>query len=231
MGSPILVRYNLYIGTDTWSFQMYLIFYRIAYYPMNHMMTSSNGNIFLVTGPLWGEFTGHRWIPLTKASDAELWCFLSSVPELRLSKQSWGWWFETPSCSLLRHRDESCFLAAACFGPWEHGPQHGFARIRRWTVKQQPTKVCTLSIRWIYNVIRVPLLRYNDAMTSLWRENDVSPTFSSTTNTTWFWMNCIIFVWIWFSLSIICKLQASCGRFCGLKESRASLNVFFTELP
>ena len=23
-----------------------------------------------------GEFTGHRWIPHTKASDAELWCFL-----------------------------------------------------------------------------------------------------------------------------------------------------------
>ena len=27
------------------------------------MMTSSNGNIFRVTGPLCGEFTGHRWIP------------------------------------------------------------------------------------------------------------------------------------------------------------------------
>ena len=26
------------------------------------------------TGPLWGEFTDHRWIPLTKASDAEFWC-------------------------------------------------------------------------------------------------------------------------------------------------------------
>ena len=26
-------------------------------------MTSSNGNIFRVTGPLCGEFTGHRWIP------------------------------------------------------------------------------------------------------------------------------------------------------------------------
>ena len=26
--------------------------------------------------PLCGEFTGHRWIPRTKASDAELWCFL-----------------------------------------------------------------------------------------------------------------------------------------------------------
>ena len=34
-------------------------------------MTSSNGNIFRVTGPLCEEFTGHRWIPLTKASDAE----------------------------------------------------------------------------------------------------------------------------------------------------------------
>ena len=46
----------------------------------NIMMMSSNGNIFRVTGPLCGEFTGHRWIPLTKASDVELWCFLWSVP-------------------------------------------------------------------------------------------------------------------------------------------------------
>ena len=30
---------------------------------------------------LWGESTGHRWIPLTKASDAEVWCFLWSAPE------------------------------------------------------------------------------------------------------------------------------------------------------
>ena len=43
-----------------------------------NMMTSSNGNIFRVTGPLWGESTGDRRIPLTKASDAELWCFLWS---------------------------------------------------------------------------------------------------------------------------------------------------------
>ena len=37
------------------------------------MMTSTNGNIFRVTGPLWGESTGHWWIPLTKACDAEIW--------------------------------------------------------------------------------------------------------------------------------------------------------------
>ena len=39
------------------------------------MMTSSNGCIYRVAGPLCGEFSCHRWIPLTKASDAELWCF------------------------------------------------------------------------------------------------------------------------------------------------------------
>ena len=33
------------------------------------MMTSSNGNIFRVTGPLYGKLIGHQWIPLTKASD------------------------------------------------------------------------------------------------------------------------------------------------------------------
>ena len=46
-----------------------------------HMKTSSNADIFCVTGPLWGEPTGHRWTLLTKASDAELWCFLWSAPE------------------------------------------------------------------------------------------------------------------------------------------------------
>ena len=45
------------------------------------MMTSSNGNIFRVTGHLCGEFTGPRWIPHTKASDAGLWCLLWSAPE------------------------------------------------------------------------------------------------------------------------------------------------------
>ena len=46
-----------------------------------YMMTSSNGKIFRVTGLLCGEFTGLRWIPRTKASDAELWCFHWSAPE------------------------------------------------------------------------------------------------------------------------------------------------------
>ena len=54
---------------------------KISYAILKRMMTLSNGNLFRVTGPLWGESTGHRWIPLAKASDAELWCLLWSVPE------------------------------------------------------------------------------------------------------------------------------------------------------
>ena len=45
------------------------------------MMTSSNESIFCIIGPLWGESTGYRWIPLTKASEMELWCFRWSAPE------------------------------------------------------------------------------------------------------------------------------------------------------
>ena len=45
------------------------------------MMTSSNGNIFRVTGHLCGEFIGPRWIYHTKASDADLWSLLWSAPE------------------------------------------------------------------------------------------------------------------------------------------------------
>ena len=66
-------------------------------------MTSSNGNIFRVTGYLCGEVTGPPWIPLTKASDTELWCFLWCFRNKGLSKYSWSWWFETLSRPLWRH--------------------------------------------------------------------------------------------------------------------------------
>ena len=49
-------------------------------YMYQHMMSSSNGNIFHVTGPLWGESTGHRRIPL-KSQCHRVWCFLWSALE------------------------------------------------------------------------------------------------------------------------------------------------------
>ena len=75
---------------------------------MHNMMTSSNGTFSRVTGPLCGEFTGHRWIPRTKTSDAELWCFLGAAPWIYdWLKQSRGWWSGMPSRSLWRHCNEA----------------------------------------------------------------------------------------------------------------------------
>ena len=71
------------------------------------MMTSSNGNIFRVTGPLSGEFTGHWWIPGNSPVTGEFPAqrpamrsfdvFFDLHLNVRLSKQSWGWWFGKPS--------------------------------------------------------------------------------------------------------------------------------------
>ena len=70
-------------------------------------MTSSNGNIFRVTGPLCGEFTGPgefpaQW-PVTRSFDV----FFDLGLNKRLSKQPWGWWFETPPWSLWRQCNEN----------------------------------------------------------------------------------------------------------------------------
>ena len=56
----------------------FMMFLQIS---QQNMMTSSNGNIFCVTGHLCREFTGPRWIPCTKASDIELRYFLWSTSE------------------------------------------------------------------------------------------------------------------------------------------------------
>ena len=74
------------------------------------MMTSSNGIIFRVTGPLCGEFSDHWWIPITITSGAEFDVFF----ELRLNKhfsKSRLRWFGTPSRSLWRQCNEWDLLA------------------------------------------------------------------------------------------------------------------------
>ena len=74
------------------------------------MMTSSNGNMFCITGfcagnsqvtarnsPVTAEFPSHR--PVTRSFDV----FFDLRLNKRLSKQSRRRWFETPSRSLWRH--------------------------------------------------------------------------------------------------------------------------------
>ena len=72
----------------------------------HNMMTSSNGNIFRETGPLCGEFTGPGEFstqrPVTRSFDL----YFDLRRNKRLSKQSWGWWFETLSWSFWRHHND-----------------------------------------------------------------------------------------------------------------------------
>ena len=80
------------------------------WYQICIMMTSLSGNAFLVTSPLWGESTGHRWTSLTKGQQRRRWCFLWCKFHKRLNKQSSRRWFDTPGCSLWRHSKYICIL-------------------------------------------------------------------------------------------------------------------------
>ena len=65
------------------------------------MMTSSKGNIFCVTGHLCGEFTSE--FPTQRLVTRSFDVFFDLHLNKWLSKQWWGWWFETPSPPLRRH--------------------------------------------------------------------------------------------------------------------------------
>ena len=82
------------------------------------MMTSSNGNIFYITGSLCREFTSHRWhkgqwrgalIFSLICAPINGWVNSCEAGELRHHRvhydvyvTGWGWWVETPSHSLWR---------------------------------------------------------------------------------------------------------------------------------
>ena len=66
------------------------------------MMMSSNGNIFRVTGPLCGEFTGLGEFPTQRPVTRSFDIFFDLRLNKRLNKQAWGWLFETPSWSSWR---------------------------------------------------------------------------------------------------------------------------------
>ena len=77
------------------------------------MMTSSNGNIFCVTGhlcegnsPVPGEFPTQR--PVTRSFDV----FFELRLNEWLSKQSWGWWLETLLFPLWRHCNDKQNVAS-----------------------------------------------------------------------------------------------------------------------
>ena len=64
-----------------------------------HQMETFSALLVFCAGnsPVTGEFPSQRQV--TRSFDV----FLELHPNKRLSKESWGWWFETPSSSLWRH--------------------------------------------------------------------------------------------------------------------------------
>ena len=93
------------------------------------MMTSSNGNIFRVTGPLCGEFTGTGDFPAQRPETRSFDVFFDLRLKKRLSKQPWGWWFEMPSWSLWRR----CNGITQTYNPgwkgWGHSPLPGIVSL------------------------------------------------------------------------------------------------------
>ena len=78
-----------------------------------HMMTSSNRYIFFALLAICagnsGEFPTQR--PVTRSFDV----YFDLRPNKRLSKQSWGWWFETPSRPLWLNKKDFLYRA---YGNW-----------------------------------------------------------------------------------------------------------------
>ena len=66
-----------------------------------HQMETFSALLAICAGnsPVHDEFPAQR--PVTRRFDV----FFDMRPNKRLSKQSWGWWFETSSRSLWRHRN------------------------------------------------------------------------------------------------------------------------------
>ena len=69
-------------------------------------------HVFHVAGHLCGEFTPPAQRPVTRSCDV----FFNLHLNKRLSKQSWGLWFETPSSSLWRHSNAYTTSRGKCIG-------------------------------------------------------------------------------------------------------------------
>ena len=73
--------------------------YSVAWW--RHQMETFSALLALCAGhsPVPGEFPTQR--PVTRSFDV----YFDLRPNKRLGKQSWGWWFQTLSWSLWRHRN------------------------------------------------------------------------------------------------------------------------------
>ena len=92
-------------------------------------MTSSNGTIFHITGPLCGEFTGPGEFPAQRPVTRSFDVFFDVRLNKQLSKQPWGRWFEMPPWSLWRHCNVHGCLIHSQENTLDHPASHNWKRI------------------------------------------------------------------------------------------------------
>ena len=118
----------------------------IIFYMWSLSQVMWEGVFFSLTGwqfLTWFTFTGHRWIALTKASDAELWCFFLSAP----------WINNREAGDLRRHLAHYDVIVM----------RHGRSTI---VVSSNSTSECTLRIRIRPNIISK---HFNYKLINCWR--------------------------------------------------------------
>ena len=131
------------------------------------MMTSSNGHIFCVTGHLCREFTGLGEFPAQRPVTRSFGVFFDLRLNKRLSKQPWGWWFETPSWSLWRHcndlgRDKMAAILQTAFSnafPPTRGDNSCITATQLWWNKskcillnENPSILILISLKFVHKI-------------------------------------------------------------------------------
>ena len=121
-----------------------------------HQMETFSALLAICAGnsPVPGEFPTQR--PVTRSFGV----FFDLRLNNRLSKQSWGWWFETRSRPLWRH----------CNGNTNLSIRKKLAGCR-----PLPKIVCEMLVTWsrrTHDAIITSLLRQIDVATLFWRNND-----------------------------------------------------------
>ena len=125
---PILVRGHIHI--ETWVPISARDYWKSSLSWWRHQMETFSALLAICAGnsPVIDEFTAQR--PVTRSFDVSFDLRLNK----RLSKQWWGWGFETPSCPLWRHRNEK-----------EHGLVGMYKSIFMYRVSW-PSYICIIEI-------------------------------------------------------------------------------------
>ena len=104
-----------------------------------HQMETFSALLAICAGnsPVPGEFLAHR--PVTRSFDV----YFDLSPNKRLSKQLWGWWFETQSRPLWRHCN-----GAVCLGGHQSKHQSSNALAFVLLPSQRASNAENVSIWW-----------------------------------------------------------------------------------